>query len=686
MKQLCPNHIPGWLDNARSMAVKKAQASLPLQLLLTDPAVAIWMLHANCHCYSKATPEKAGVEVKILGGRWATIARELANQPDCFQLLLQDKDKGPYVFDMQLLVRARQKWKDKEAAAACADLALLLERCCLKEQLAAGSSTVASGTAAGSTIMAGAGNSQEPAPVASGTLPAAGPAAAVAVAAIPAGPDDSFSHVRPLPPDVYLQLLEVVTSAALLGLPCPTIYLPSSCRSHLLDPVLLPLPSGADLSSVAKLWQSKGVLGAVGRMLGVRGSGESAASAEGVLGRCLRVAYQLASVNWNHHHHHHQQQQQQEERYSGSGDPTTAQEATAAITATADTSTSPEAAAVPRAAAATTTTTSSSVGGGSRLIGGHSVAAPLVFAEHLGNLAAAKFDVQLLYNSIQQQQSLQQQPKAVGAVTACLMPILAARCALLFSCVVLSLAAGSPVGGGGGSGGGVSGGGGGGQKVWAYIRPAAQVAKAMAKLALQLSEQQQQQQQQWRPEKQLNAQQEQQQQEQQQQQSPKRQHNAKQERQQEQQPQKGAEVGRADDDDDDKVQAQEEKVESAEEKGEVQELGEKGKQELKGGKGSAAGVSRQGQQQKQKVLEQQQQQQQQQHWLCPALLSLVQQLDVLLGDGAGPAAKESSKKSSSSSGGGGGKKGSGVTGEQWAGVVLHLAKALGVTVLQVRQR
>jgi hypothetical protein len=180
--------------------------------------------------------------------------------------------------DTELLLHARSAFLANDPKEGCGRMLLLLERCMIKDQLAAGL------------------QQQQQGP------DTAGPGSSDAAAA--AAGDDSaaaWSKVRPLPPDVSLQLLEATAAAALIGL--GTAYgssgtgtyllLPETARNQLLDPVLMP---PGNLSALRLMWAHLGS-GALRRLVGMTGTAAAKAGASEVLGLCLRVAYHLAAVN-----------------------------------------------------------------------------------------------------------------------------------------------------------------------------------------------------------------------------------------------------------------------------------------------------------------------------------------------------------------------------------------------------
>jgi hypothetical protein len=365
------------------------------------------------------------------------------------QALVEQRVQGRTVsmIDTELLLHARSAFLANDPHDGCSKMLLLLERCMIKEQLAAGL-------------------------LQQQQVPHADPAAAAAA-------DESaaaWSKVRPLPPDVALQLLEATAASALIGLGATYgssgtgsyLLLPETARNQLLDPVLMPT---GNLPALRMMWAHMGV-GTMRRLVGLTGSAAAKAAATEVLGRCLRAAYHLAAANWRI-----QLQQQQDAAANAGAAGTTAEEQQGT-----DRPAGPAAAGAKSAAAAA-----------------RASAVPLVFSEHLATLAAANFDDKMLYPQKQQQQQ-QQQPNApsssaaadgtLGAFTQAAMPLLAARCALLLSCVIGSLGvleSSLPGGAGGAKAGG---------PLYELLLPAVAAAQHMAALAADLAEHQQQQQQQ----------------------------------------------------------------------------------------------------------------------------------------------------------------------------------------------
>jgi hypothetical protein len=348
--------------------------------------------------------------------------------------------------DTELLLHARKAFLDNDPQKGCGRLLLLLERCMLKEQLAAG--------------LLQQQQALEPAG------PASSSDAATAAAAAAASDDSaaSWSKVRPLPPDVSLQLLETTAAAALIGLGAAYggsglgsyLLLPETARNQLLDPVLVP---PGNLPALRFMWAHLGSSG-LRRLVNLPSTSNAKSGASEVLGRCLRVAYHLAAANWRI-----QLQQQQSAKAAAAAH--VAEQAGAAA----------ESEDVVAAAAAAASVQLTNV--------------PLVFSEHLATLAAADFDTLQLYPQQQQQQNSAAAAvdKPLGAFTQAAMPMLAARCALLLACVIGSLGvleSSLPGGAGGAKAAG---------PLHGLLLPAVAAAQQMTALAADLLERQQQQQQ-----------------------------------------------------------------------------------------------------------------------------------------------------------------------------------------------
>jgi hypothetical protein len=358
---------------------------------------------------------------------WLKQATKLENDPDAYQVMLQTSPSSTTYIDAHLLLKSRKAWLNHNPADGCGAVLLLLERSIMKEQLAAGVLAQPPDEAGrGSSSGGGLGSFLRK------VIPGLKKHHDLeADAAGAAGASSCWSRVQPLPPDVYVSLIEAVTAAALLGMGAGNIsvhaYIPESARNSLMDPVLVPPGS---LTEVARAWNapqsSRSTRSAV---QGAR------AQAEAVLARCLGVCSELASVNWRLLK---QQQQQQQQAAAGApaggvaGVGSGGMQPSADEAAAADLSKSVQPDCQAPASTASHCDEAAAPTTGTAMP--QHAALPLVFTEHLAALSATDF------KGLTERQ--QQQDPHLGVETASLLPVLAARCSLLLGCVIFSMAAG----------------------------------------------------------------------------------------------------------------------------------------------------------------------------------------------------------------------------------------------------
>jgi hypothetical protein len=266
---------------------------------------------------------------------------------------------------------------------------------------------------------------------------------------------------------MYMQLLESSMAVSLLGMSTtvrgqPQLLLTEPALSALHDPVLLP---PGHPGRIIQAWLQHGWSSAepAGMWSGLRLSGGVQGQTEKCLLRALRVCAHLAETNWRvwlqqEDAANQQQQQEQEEGTdatsgdAASSDPTTAKldsvSSGGGRTAAAQLAAGEAAAAAHGGACAGSSTgglPAAAIAAGSSAVaaarGLQGLPAPLVFSEWIVAVNHSEHNPDVLYSTFQQQQQLEgARPLVLGAATAALMPVLAARMSLLLCCLVADLA------------------------------------------------------------------------------------------------------------------------------------------------------------------------------------------------------------------------------------------------------
>lgn len=219
---------------------------------------------------------------------------------------------------------------------------------------------------------------------------------------------------------------------ALLGLSTavsgqPQLLLTQPAVSALHDPVLLP---PGHPGRILTCWlQSKGGSVPAGVWAGLRLSSGVRGVAEKVLLRVLRVCTHLADTNWR------VWLQEDDTAAAAAGEPqqAAAPEQSSSEAAGTTAGTQP-------AAAAGKTAGSSSAASAFSAKGMQGLPTPLVFSEWMLAVVNSSYSPEALYPaSASAQPKQQQEGAALGAATAALMPVLAARLGLLLCCLVADL-------------------------------------------------------------------------------------------------------------------------------------------------------------------------------------------------------------------------------------------------------